>query len=891
MATENDPSVTETTSVQVIQVNETHEEKSLQDDTTQNGTLHQDVSKHEAQPISSEDTATPITQNPESSHNNGIEPSNSQPAQELSTQASDTSTSTEQLSSSANAEEQSVPESNTNNETQGGTKPAYHRLEEISKRSLLTQSDDILERRSKDDSSLEDRSSSESNEPGSDPLTRRSNMRRTSTISGSLPSREEIAPKVEAKWKTYRREFRDLTSSGTVIGTRKPSMVDLSLGNNNNNTKSPVKQQPKGRMIELKVDALVGGVHGVVSKQFSSNMSIADVVKSILKRFPQTDEKYVIYLPIENPDDEAEESDGMWLDENKKLGDYDDQFLKSVFELKRLSEVSGPKKNKNRTLRGTRKIKGPNPRTFLADPTSKITVNEMPSDSIEVTFSYNQASSAGQWSKPDKEGELLKQGYFLKSVWSNRWVIMQNKQIFCFKQKPTSENDTPTTTINLEGGWYGPGETTHIKSQRVFSFEVFEIENNSKKKFCFATNTKEECEQWMNAVRNSIHSLSVAFDPNPVQSQSSMTVQISYGNLTGYIGLPSEWKQALRSCGITERYFYSFPDKALKMLRSHFNTNSIEDNNSESAPIVVHPLPESKESFLEDVVNRTDNPELIYTNFQLIGSGTFGEVYLATNVRSNQVVAIKKMLLTPKREPLFISEISVQKHSEHPNVLKLFEAYKVEDHLWVALEYMEHGNLYELLAGMEMARRTFTEPHIAYIVTETLKALSYIHGMHRIHRDIKSDNILIGANAEIKLADFGYAVQLATEEEKRGTICGSPFWMAPEIILGQKYGKTVDIWSLGILLIECCDLQPPYITEAPSKALILISTQPPPNLSAPDRWSKELKHFLSLCLQRDADLRPQAIELLRHPFLLNTCSAREFKEQVLDKRPPRPQQQ
>jgi serine/threonine protein kinase len=108
------------------------------------------------------------------------------------------------------------------------------------------------------------------------------------------------------------------------------------------------------------------------------------------------------------------------------------------------------------------------------------------------------------------------------------------------------------------------------------------------------------------------------------------------------------------------------------------------------------------------------------------------------------------------------------------------------------------------------------------------------------------------------------------------------------VILGEKYGKDVDIWSLGIMLMECCDLQPPYILEAPAKALLMIPTKPVPPLRTADKWSKELKHFMSLCLQKDANLRPQAIELLQHPFLHCTCTASEFKEAILTKRKKSP---
>lgn len=103
-----------------------------------------------------------------------------------------------------------------------------------------------------------------------------------------------------------------------------------------------------------------------------------------------------------------------------------------------------------------------------------------------------------------------------------------------------------------------------------------------------------------------------------------------------------------------------------------------------------------------------------------------------------------------------------------------------------------------------------------------MKALSYIHANHRLHRDIKSDNILLGANGEVKLADFGNAIQLTEQQNKRKTMCGTPYWMAPEVIKKSEYGSEVDIWSTGILCLEMVDGDPPYIDLPTTKVQIVI---------------------------------------------------------------------
>jgi len=174
-----------------------------------------------------------------------------------------------------------------------------------------------------------------------------------------------------------------------------------------------------------------------------------------------------------------------------------------------------------------------------------------------------------------------------------------------------------------------------------------------------------------------------------------------------------------------------------------------------------------------------------------------------------------------------------------------------------------------------------TEPQMAYICVETLKALSYIHSMHRLHRDIKSDNILLGDNGEIKLADFGFATQLTQRQAKRNTVIGTPYWMAPELIEGHDYNAKVDVWSLGIMIREMMEGEPPYMDLPSAKALFLIITKGLPELKRANKFSSELKEFLCLTLTKEADSRPDAIELIQHPFLAVSCSPKEFIPMVL----------
>ena len=129
------------------------------------------------------------------------------------------------------------------------------------------------------------------------------------------------------------------------------------------------------------------------------------------------------------------------------------------------------------------------------------------------------------------------------------------------------------------------------------------------------------------------------------------------------------------------------------------------------------------------------------------------------------------------------------------------------------MELMDAGCLTEIL-GPDI---DFPETHIAYVCKNILQALSYLHRNNKLHRDIKSDNVLMNTKGEIKLADFGFAVGLTQEENRRKSVVGTPFWMAPELIRGSAYDGSVDIWSLGITALEMADGEPPHYHDAPLK--------------------------------------------------------------------------
>ena len=188
-------------------------------------------------------------------------------------------------------------------------------------------------------------------------------------------------------------------------------------------------------------------------------------------------------------------------------------------------------------------------------------------------------------------------------------------------------------------------------------------------------------------------------------------------------------------------------------------------------------------------------------------------------------------------------------------------SYLVEDELWVVMEYLEGGALTDLVTKVRIA-----EEQIATVCKMCLKALAYLHSQGVIHRDIKSDSILLAVDGNVKLSDFGFCAQVNEELPKRRSLVGTPYWMSPELISRLPYGPEVDIWSLGIMVIEMVDGEPPFFNEPPLQAMRRIRDHPPPQLRNP-RVSPQLQDFLSKMLLRDPAQRASAVELLRHPFL------------------------
>lgn len=267
-----------------------------------------------------------------------------------------------------------------------------------------------------------------------------------------------------------------------------------------------------------------------------------------------------------------------------------------------------------------------------------------------------------------------------------------------------------------------------------------------------------------------------------------------------------------------------------------------------------------------------DDPDKIFVDLREIGHGSFGAVYYARNVTSKEVVAIKKMSFTGKQSTEkwqdIVKEVRFLRQLKHKNTIDYKGCYLKEHTAWLVMEYCL-GSASDII---EVHKKPLREEEISAICKDALQGLEYLHSLGRIHRDVKAGNILLTENGTVKLADFGSASMICPAN----SFVGTPYWMAPEVILamdeGQYDGK-VDVWSLGITCIELGERKPPYFNMNAMSALYHIAQNDSPVLGGGE-WSDVFRHFVNSCLQKNPVDRPTAVNLLQHPFMTRPRSSK-----------------
>jgi len=258
----------------------------------------------------------------------------------------------------------------------------------------------------------------------------------------------------------------------------------------------------------------------------------------------------------------------------------------------------------------------------------------------------------------------------------------------------------------------------------------------------------------------------------------------------------------------------------------------------------------------------------------LLGEGSFGEVYKAQHKPTGAIVAVKVIAnasSSQSEEEKIKGEIDILSRCDSPYIVGYCECFikpptKKPGEMWIVMEYCEGGSMSDLLEAN--AGYLLPEDCIRAVCAAIVLGLEYLHGVANVcHRDIKCGNVLLTSDGHVKLADFGVSAELTNTVNKRKTVVGSPYWMAPEVIRESHYDGRADVWSLGITAIEMAEGAPPHANLHPLRAIFVIPTKPAPTLADPDNWSPEMLHFVRCCCQKDANQRHDSALLSQHPFV------------------------
>jgi len=285
-----------------------------------------------------------------------------------------------------------------------------------------------------------------------------------------------------------------------------------------------------------------------------------------------------------------------------------------------------------------------------------------------------------------------------------------------------------------------------------------------------------------------------------------------------------------------------------------------------------------KDDMFREMISRycnKEDPSSRLLELKKLGQGSSGVVMLVSDKDSNKKYALKKMNLhRQQRRDLLVNEVSVGSLM-HPNIVRTFSTHLVGEELWVLMEPLDAGSLTQLVENLHIAK--LTEQQMGTIAHGAVSALNYLHSLGVVHRDIKSDSILLSSTGQVKLSDFGYCDRITEEKPTCTGLIGTPHWMSPEIVARKPYGLKTDIWSLGVLMIEMLDGEPPNFSDSQIVAMEKIKISPPPSPKKTE-ISCTVLSFLSSCLKLEPELRSSARSLLDHKLFTDMATPQQLSE-------------
>ena len=275
-------------------------------------------------------------------------------------------------------------------------------------------------------------------------------------------------------------------------------------------------------------------------------------------------------------------------------------------------------------------------------------------------------------------------------------------------------------------------------------------------------------------------------------------------------------------------------------------------------------------SDVQETVVKAQDPKLFYSEpdiGDMLDSGSFGEVFLVKRLSDQMQFALKVSKRAERREQQeLIREAALMISINDDSVLGCIDAYEWENRVWLFLPFMDTGKLTDICINrLKFRMNLLTEESCKYLAFRICRGIRALHMRNILHRDIKSDNVFISRDGDVKLADLGFSVFLSEEFQQRDTQCGTISWLAPEIINGEYYAKSVDIWALGVTIYELATGLPPFLERDRNLLKMKIVSEPIPRIAS--SYSEEFQDFIDRCLERRVEHRWDINRLLQHDFL------------------------